>query len=87
MNERPEEIFEQAVQAYVTACAEWKAAVTCLLRDVGMAAARPYLEDATDRICSVDAVLMSPEEVAVRAARARTVVDAYQVRPKETEPR
>lgn len=72
----PEEEFEQATQAYVRACAEWKTAITRYVRDVGQDAAMPKLEEAHDRICHADSVLMSQEEIALRAARARPVVDS-----------
>jgi enamine deaminase RidA (YjgF/YER057c/UK114 family) len=71
----PEEEFERALQRYEQACAEWKLAITCYVRDVGQVQAMPKLEEAHNRICRVDAVFLSPEEVKLRASRATPIVD------------
>jgi hypothetical protein len=79
-----EETFEQALQKYIIACAEWKLAITGYIRDVGQEAAWPKLEESMNRICGVDAVMLSPEEVAVRAKKAQQIVDANKVTPYNT---
>lgn len=77
---QPEEDFEQALQMYERAVAEYKIAWRRYVEIVGLHNAQPKLEEAMNRICRLDQtplIIMSQEEVNARALRGTQVVDAF----------
>ncbi len=75
----PEEVFEQALQRYERAVAEYKIAWNHYVEAIGLLAAQQKLDEAMNRICRLDQtplVIVSQEEVDKRAAYAVSIVDA-----------
>ena len=91
MNTSPEERFEQALQRYLVAVAEYRQACALLPEELGIPRAAQLMEEGADRLCAQimrqgdTRADMEREEIKQRAARARTIIDSELAAPWKDE--